>query len=199
MVNYARAASLGIIGTHGVKCGGRALLTRILKNGAFPLKTHSTMRDGGGGGLARSSTDEVLRSFEVVSFRMIVAKLAQGNFVLKVAVTHFHGEHSLRYQRSKRIIENLPGPVVLLLADHNSIVVKGRGVYRPGESEPPTALHARDMQSHVLSECNMVDVWPKVHEVCTFQGFGTRMICSNQEGTHLGIQSWVSHSQRLTH
>ena len=88
----------------------------------------------------------------VLNCRVMVAQLQKGEFILKVVAAHFHHKHKLRFGQWNHLKGGLGGPAVIMLADHNSLIIKGRDAYRPPEFEHPRALTARDLETQVLSE-----------------------------------------------
>ena len=74
---------------------------------------------------------------------------------------------------------------VIMLADHNSLVVKGRDAYRPPRFEQPSALAARDLETQVLSQQNLRDVWSKVHDPSSVEGFSTEHELNVSRGSPL--------------
>ena len=76
---------------------------------------------------------------------------------------------------------------VIMLADHNSLVVKGRDAYRPPEFEQPSALAARDLEIQVLSQQNLRDVWSEVHYPSSIEGFSTEHELNASRGFTFGF------------
>ena len=60
---------------------------------------------------------------------------------------------------------------MLLLADHNSLAVKGKDAYRSPEFEHHCAMVARDLETQVLSEQGLLDLWCEVQDAAFFEDF----------------------------
>ena len=85
----------------------------------------------------------------------------------------FHHKNSLKYQQWLSVRDVLGGTTVIMLADHNSLLIKERDTYHPPKFEQPASLQAREMEVQMLSESDLFDVWIEVHDASSFEGVGT--------------------------
>ena len=82
-----------------------------------------------------------------------------------VLSVHFHHEHTLRREQwlqIDRCCEHLRGHVIML-ADHNSLVVPARDANKPAEEKKNEILAARDTEVSVLAKMGLTDAWPEIH------------------------------------
>ena len=123
--------------------------------------------------LAWKTSEWTLLHTIVLDRRMMVAQLQKDNFILKVVIAHFHHKHKLHFEQCNCLKGELGGPVVIKLADHNSLIIKGRDAYRPLQFENPTALTARELETQALSQQGLRDVWSEVDDLSAFDGTST--------------------------
>ena len=84
---------------------------------------------------------------------------------LHVLSVHFHHEHRLRREQWLQIDKcsaHLRGHVIML-ADHNSLIVPARDANKPAEEKKNEILAAGDTEVTVLAKVGLTDAWPEIH------------------------------------
>ena len=117
----------------------------------------------GGVALAWKTSKWTLQSMKFLSPRALKASLWSGPLEITIVVVHFHHKHTRRQSQWKDIAKELHGPILILCADHNSLVVKHRDAFAPPEFEHDTSLRARDQEVTTLAKAGLQDVWVDIH------------------------------------
>ena len=103
-----------------------------------------------------------------ISQRLLVTEIMNPEGTpLTVLTGHFHHDPKIRTSqwRTVRRLASRHLPNLILLADHNSVLVPGCDTFLPpNPKELPNIVRSREVETEALAALGIVDSWTEIHE-----------------------------------
>ena len=96
--------------------------------------------------------------------RISIAHCDKQNLTVVVAYfSHVANERPQQWRHLRGELAHLPSISVVLLADHNSLIIPAQDAAKPPQTEPNTVVEARETELAVLGSLKLEDAWNEIH------------------------------------
>ena len=171
VLTYAVATEVSVLGLqepHVRTDEHLATASSIFVKKGFNLLTNFSPQGNGGAAVAWNTTKwpKLVLSFAIEP-RIIMAELAnpdgQTIVVLSCHFSHVPSLRKAQWAKLHKARHLFQGKQVLMLADHNSLVVPQRDSDNPPTEDRGDIINARDVELQVLGDMGLSDTWEYVH------------------------------------
>ena len=171
VLTYAVATEVSVLGLqepHVRTDEQLATASSIFVKKGFNLLTNFSPQGNGGAAVAWNITKwpKLVLSFAIEP-RIIMAELAnpdgQTIVVLSCHFSHVPSLRKAQWAKLHKARHLFQGKQVLMLADHNSLVVPQRDSDNPPSEDRGDIINARDVELQVLGDMGLSDTWEYVH------------------------------------